>query len=192
MTSRARSTAMTKRRIVDACYEEHAEYGIVGASLERIAERAGVGVGTVYRHFPAYEQLVIACGEITFERLALPDEARAAEIFSSRMSKRRRIERLVQETFSFYSRGPEAIRNVRNERSELPELLEEPHQLIESGLDELTRAALSPFNPSDRQVATVRALLDFDSWRALLARDIRGQDAVETAASVVEAWLRRA
>lgn len=31
-----------------------------GASLEQVAKRAGVGIGTLYRHFPAREDLLVA------------------------------------------------------------------------------------------------------------------------------------
>ncbi len=191
MTHRATAVAQTRRRIVEACYEEHADHGIAGASLERIAGRAGVGIGTVYRHFPAYEELVMACGAITFERLALPTEEQVREIFSGRISKRHRIERLVNETFGFYARGPEAIRNVREECALLPHLLDEPNRMIEAALDMLTRIALAPYDLTPRQLATVRALLDFDSWRALRRREIKDDAAVTAAAEVLEAWLGR-
>ena len=191
MTRRATAVAQTKHRIVEACYEEHADHGITGASLERIAARAGVGIGTVYRHFPAYEELVMACGTITFERLAPPTEERARELFSGRIPKRRRIERLVDETFSFYARGPEAIRNVRQERTLLPHLLEEPSRMIESSLEVLTRIALEPYGLSAHELATVRALLDFDSWRALQRQGIKDADAVATASGVLVAWMAR-
>ena len=31
-----------------------------GASLEQVAKRAGVGIGTLYRHFPSREHLLVA------------------------------------------------------------------------------------------------------------------------------------
>jgi AcrR family transcriptional regulator len=65
-----------RRRILDAAADEFAERGL-RASLDDIAARAGVGVGTVYRRFPDREALVEALYE---ERLAeLTDMAERAE-----------------------------------------------------------------------------------------------------------------
>jgi AcrR family transcriptional regulator len=66
-------------KLVAAGREVFAERG-VDASLEEIARRAGVGIGTLYRHFPSREALV----EVIFEEhigqvLAAADEAAAAD-----------------------------------------------------------------------------------------------------------------
>jgi AcrR family transcriptional regulator len=60
--------------VIAAAYELFAEKG-TEAQMDEIARRAGVGVGTVYRHFPAKEDLLDAVIARRFERLA----ARAAE-----------------------------------------------------------------------------------------------------------------
>jgi AcrR family transcriptional regulator len=48
-----------RRRILDAAKEVFAERGL-DAPLEDIAERAGVGIATLYRRFPARDDLVMA------------------------------------------------------------------------------------------------------------------------------------
>ncbi|HET8951451.1 MAG TPA: helix-turn-helix domain-containing protein, partial [Solirubrobacteraceae bacterium] len=58
MSKRAAAAGLTRRRIVDATRELHTERGIAGTSWDDIAARAGVGVGTVYRHFPSLDELV--------------------------------------------------------------------------------------------------------------------------------------
>jgi AcrR family transcriptional regulator len=55
--------------IVDAAYELFAEKG-TDAQMDDIASRAGVGVGTVYRHFPAKEELLDAVIARRFARLS--------------------------------------------------------------------------------------------------------------------------
>jgi AcrR family transcriptional regulator len=69
--------------IVAAAYELFAEKGI-DAQMDDIARRAAVGVGTLYRHFPAKEDLLDAVIARRFERLAeraahAVDQARAGE-----------------------------------------------------------------------------------------------------------------
>jgi AcrR family transcriptional regulator len=55
--------------IVAAAYELFAEKG-TEAQMDDIARNAGVGVGTLYRHFPAKEDLLDAVIARRFERLA--------------------------------------------------------------------------------------------------------------------------
>jgi AcrR family transcriptional regulator len=63
--------------------------GGLDSQVEDIARRAGVGVGTVYRHFPTKEALVTALAEAHFDRLAdiveeaLAQEGDAWEVFSA-------------------------------------------------------------------------------------------------------------
>ncbi len=70
-----RADAVRNRaRILEAAEVVFASEGIE-APVDAIAEKAGVGVGTLYRHFPTKEQL---CEAILMERLsALAADARA-------------------------------------------------------------------------------------------------------------------
>src|SRR5215813_2251062 len=47
-------------RLLTAAAGAFAEYGADDVSLEEIARRAGVGIGTLYRHFPARQALLEA------------------------------------------------------------------------------------------------------------------------------------
>ncbi len=59
MPEPVRSHAVRNReRILQAASEAFAESG--DASLNAIAKRAGVGAGTLYRHFPTREDLILA------------------------------------------------------------------------------------------------------------------------------------
>ncbi|MGN6605775.1 MAG: TetR/AcrR family transcriptional regulator [Jatrophihabitans sp.] len=51
--------ARNRAQLIAAAREAFAEHG-TGASLEDIARRAGVGVGTLYRHFPNRQELLEA------------------------------------------------------------------------------------------------------------------------------------
>jgi AcrR family transcriptional regulator len=58
-----------RERIVSAATDAFAEHG-ADASLEDIARQAGVGIGTLYRHFPTREALYIAVHRAEITRIA--------------------------------------------------------------------------------------------------------------------------
>jgi AcrR family transcriptional regulator len=62
-----------RAKVVAAARDVFAEHGL-DAPMEEVARRAGVGVGTLYRHFPTKDALVLGTVQAKFERLA--DEAR--------------------------------------------------------------------------------------------------------------------
>jgi AcrR family transcriptional regulator len=58
-----------RERVLEAARRCMARKG-VDAQIDEIARAAGVGVGTVYRHFPTKEDLIEALAQARFERLA--------------------------------------------------------------------------------------------------------------------------
>jgi AcrR family transcriptional regulator len=58
-----------RRKVLDAARKMFAEQGLE-APIEAVAAAAGVGVGTVYRHFPTKEDLLAALVEYRFDGLA--------------------------------------------------------------------------------------------------------------------------
>jgi AcrR family transcriptional regulator len=58
-----------RERILEVAKEEFTRLG-GNASLEEIAKRAGVGPGTLYRHFPTREELLVAVYRSEMEKLA--------------------------------------------------------------------------------------------------------------------------
>jgi AcrR family transcriptional regulator len=164
MSKRAAATAATRRRIVDATRELHTEQGIAATSWDQIAARAGVGVGTVYRHFPSLDELVPACGEISMEIVALPTAADAAALFSGVGDPAGRIARLVAEVFAIYERGAPELRVVRREPGAHPSVAQ-LGETLEATLAALVDAALPGASREDRSVA--RAMIDLDTWQAM-------------------------
>jgi AcrR family transcriptional regulator len=66
---RLRADAVRNReKVLDAARAAFAEHG-AEAQMEDVARRAGVGVGTVYRHFPTKQALASALVEERFERV---------------------------------------------------------------------------------------------------------------------------
>jgi len=70
--------ARNREKLLSAAAEEFALRGS-SASLEAVAKRAGVGIGTLYRHFPTREDLVAAAYAAEVDDLrAAADELLAA------------------------------------------------------------------------------------------------------------------
>jgi len=84
-TKRARSTARKPRadaqrnreRILEVAKQAFTRSG-AGASLDDIARQAGVGAGTLYRHFPTRETLLEAVYRTELEKLAAAEAQLAA------------------------------------------------------------------------------------------------------------------
>ena len=58
-----------RERILEVAKQEFTRSG-ANASLEEIAKKAGVGPGTLYRHFPTREELLVAVYRSEMEKLA--------------------------------------------------------------------------------------------------------------------------
>jgi AcrR family transcriptional regulator len=66
--------ARNRARVLDVAYETFAAEGLA-VPIDEIARRAGVGAGTVYRHFPTKDDLFRAVVAELFQRIV--DEGRA-------------------------------------------------------------------------------------------------------------------
>jgi AcrR family transcriptional regulator len=106
-----------------AARETFAEYGL-DAQVDDVARRAGVGVGTVYRHFPTKEALIEAvaaagyaeiCG-IARESLELEDPW---EAFSDFMWRGAQLHRDDQAQCEINSTRPDVMRSVAGDKREL-------------------------------------------------------------------------
>jgi AcrR family transcriptional regulator len=186
---RAAAAAETRQRIVAATEELHTTQGVLATSFEDIAKRAGVAVGTVYRHFPRLDELVAACGEVAMARLALPTRAELAERLAGARSGRERLRRTVAEAYGIYERGGDVVGAIRRDRDQLGHL-QEAHGQVEEALAAIVDVGLGE-RLTDADAPAVRALLDLDAWHALRGQGVTGTDAVETTADVLDAWLAR-
>ena len=168
---RAEAAESTRRRIVEATFELHGEKGISGTTYKDIAERADVSLATVYRHFPAYGDVVEACGALTMARLPVVDPASLGG-----------VDDLVDAVFTLYEWGPGMLAHVRQEVRKVPELasfIDGAEQLLEASV----RAALPDLDDDDH--AVVVALLDEGVHRSLLASGLTPSAARERIAAVI-------
>jgi AcrR family transcriptional regulator len=176
---RAETTGETRRRLVEATFELHAERGIAETSMTDIAERAGVSVGTVYHHFPRYADAIAACGAYTVEHAPAP----TAAVFEGAASRGERLERLAGALFDYYERVP-ALESVRRDR-QLTRELDEFAREEARNRRKLAAQAAGPGGPA----ALVAALVDIDVYRSLRREGFGTAEAAARIASLLNHML---
>ena len=186
MTGRASAVAQTRRRIIDATRALHTEQGIAATSWDDIAARAGVGVGTVYRHFPSLDELVPACAEISMQIVALSDPQDVPSLFDRIDEPAERFERLVRQVFAIYERGAPELRVIRSEPEMHPSVAE-AGEALEALLTALVDAAVEPFRIEPAGRAVVRAMVDLGTWQALRDQGLGPAEAVDTVSQMLAA-----
>lgn len=181
-SARLASTEATRQKIVEATAALHAEQGILATSMKDIAERADVGIGTVYHHFPTIDDIVRACGALMHDRTRPP----GPEVLDGITEPERRIARLVEAFYAYYARHP-AYERARCDQDRLP-VLAEAVAGLERQLETVVRAALGPA-AEEAVVRLVLGVTDFAVYRTLT----RGGTSTEAAAAqlteLLVTWL---
>jgi AcrR family transcriptional regulator len=185
MSRRASAAAQTRRRIVEATRELHGEQGIAATSWDDIAARAGVGVGTVYRHFPSLDELIPACDELSMRIIALPDPQAVPSLFDGVDGPGERVERLVREAFAIYERGAPQLRAIRSEPDVHPRVAA-AGEALETLLAALVDAAV---DRADRAIA--RAMVDLGTWQALRDQGLGPDEAVDAVSQMLTARMAK-
>jgi AcrR family transcriptional regulator len=155
----------TRRRILQATVQLHAERGVTSTTFAMIAERADVAVPTVYNHFPTRADLIAACtGHISTQAPPL-----GPQIFQDALDMEARLRALVRALFAYYSYRAPWLRWGVHEAVFVPELA----SLLERASDgrrQLIALALEPAfgkrTPPGLQ-ALCEVLLDFSAWQQL-------------------------
>ncbi len=181
---RAESAEETRRRLVQATFELHGKQGIAATTMKQIADRAGVGVGTVYHHFATLDDTIMACGQMVMATYPPPSEA----IFAGVPTMRERLVRLARALFEHLDNV--GFDMVRADRDRLPIV----RQFVDEELmhrTELTRAALAPFAVDRDQIRVAAALLDIGVYRALQSAGLSLDQAADTIADMIHARLTR-
>lgn len=179
---RGEAAAETRRRIVEATFALHAERGVAATTMKDIASRADVSVGTVYHHFPAYDDAIQACGEHSLTVAPPP----GPDLFAGAKTRAERIERLVRACFERFERIPnyESVRAEREKFAPLRRFFAAETRLMR----ELALAAIGR-GADAAKAATVAALIEPAVWQALRAAGLSGAAASRQIADVLNAWL---
>jgi AcrR family transcriptional regulator len=160
---RAERQDETRQRIVEAAIALHQTIGPAATTMSEIAERAGVGRVTVYRHFPDEATLARACSGQYFERHALPDLDRWREI----PDPVTRLRNGLGETFAYHRATEAMMTHVLADARDHP-VMAPYHAHWARAADILT----APWRRRGRRRALLRAgivlALTFDTWRTVV------------------------
>jgi AcrR family transcriptional regulator len=190
MRKRAEGLDATRERIVEATAALHYEQGVVATSYVQIAERAGVGPATVYRHFPTLGVLVSACGAHVNEAMQPPLPENAQTVFAGLGTRQQRLERLVAELDAFYGRGAAWLGIAARDRDRVPELDAFLRQ-VEAGVEALVREAVGA-GTSEAVIRFVTALADVSVWLSLKRLDAPPAEFRRTMAGLLDCAIKLA
>lgn len=185
MESRTAAVSETRQRIIDATVQLHDEQGISGTSMQDIADRAGVALATVYRHFPTVDDLVPACGGRTLELNPPPTPA----VFDELESGEERVSALVAALHANYARGFRRYEVGFAEAVTMPVVARFMGELS-AYVGELVAKAASPYQADAAQLKLVASLCDFRVWRSLIHSGLTSDEATESVTRLIHNSLR--
>lgn len=129
-----------------------AKEGFGGTDVQVIADLAGVGKGTVYRHFGNKQQLFLATakhcldvlGEFVVKQLGGME---ASEALPAQVGAIETLRRIASAVALYYQRNPQAVEIMIQERAEFRETVFPSHLMYRAenraGIDELLKAAIA-------------------------------------------------
>jgi len=181
---RARRTAETRQRIVEATVALHEEVGPARTTVAEIARRAGVQRLTVYTHFPEDRDLFAACSRHFMAGHPPPDPTPWTEI----ADPSERLRRALRDLHTWFESGEAMFANVERDRTVLPALAEvrdRGRAPFDAAVRDILAAGLGR---SKRLRATIGLATSFGAWRQLVRTEgLSPRDAVEVLAGAVEA-----
>jgi AcrR family transcriptional regulator len=106
-----RDPAKNQERILNAATAEFARYGLGGARVDRIAERAGANKRMLYYYYGNKEALFLAVMEASYERIRNAERS----LKLGEIDPEEGIRRLVEFTWAYYLKNPEFLTLLNSE-----------------------------------------------------------------------------
>jgi len=184
MANRAAAREETRERIVRATMALHDERGVATTTFADVAQRAGVGPATVFRHFPTLGSLVMACGAHVAAEMRPPSPADAPRVFQGPTTTRERLATLVREFDAFYTRGSLRLIAAANDRDRLPEL-DQFLIAVDAGIEAFIREAVADEAPSRSLVGVLMALCSVSVWQSMKRAEFAEADRQATLVDIL-------
>jgi AcrR family transcriptional regulator len=178
----------TRQRITEATVQLHGTVGPARTTISSIAELAGVQRQTVYRHFPAEEELFAACSAHYWERHPWPDPAS----WRSGDSVRARITEALARFYAFYADVEPMLTNVLRDAPVVPYIekvgLASYAEFLDGIARDLVATCAPPKDNRKAVAAAVRHALAFSTWQSLVRENrLSRRAAVELMSAMIEA-----
>ena len=168
---RAELREQTRQRIVDATIELHKTIGAAQTTISEIAQRAGVGRVTVYRHFPDEGSLFAACSGHYFSQHPFPDIERWEAI----SDPPDRLRQALRESYAWHDANRQMIAMALAEARDLP-VMAPYHEFWDNAADVLTAAWHLRGRRRARLKAAIALGLSFETHRTLTREQQLGDD----------------
>ena len=152
----------TRQRIVDATIELHQTIGPTATTISAIAESAGVGRVTVYRHFPNELALARACSGQYLEQNPPPDPERWRTIADAE----ERLRTALEETYAYHRATQRMFSHVLADARDHPVMVPY-HEHWRRAVDVLLEPRAARGRQRTRLRAALALALSFDTWRTL-------------------------
>jgi AcrR family transcriptional regulator len=175
LKQRAERQQQTRQRIVDAAIELHEALGPARTTVTEVAERAGVGRLTIYRHFPDEASLLTACSTHYLTLYPPPDPTGWKRI----SDPRDRLRRALAETYAYHRRTEPMLSKVLRDVGDNP-IMDPYHDHWRRAAEVLMAGWRARGRRRRLLQAAVGHALAFQTWRSLV-RDQRldDEDAVD-------------
>jgi AcrR family transcriptional regulator len=142
-----------RQRVLDAALEVFGELGF-DAQMPEIARRAGVGVGTLYRHFPTKADLVGALADQHFERMV----ELAEEAVDSGLPPWEALETFIWQAATKIAED-RGMAEVMSRKREVTDVVKPPERLVELSAELIKRAQDSGDVRADARVDDIPTIL---------------------------------
>ena len=106
-----RASDHTRQRILNAALEEFSRYGLGGARVERIAQRANANKRMIYYYYGSKDDLFLAALEASYAHIRCAERALDLE----HRDPREAVKRLVEFTWQYYLEHPEFMTLLNSE-----------------------------------------------------------------------------
>jgi AcrR family transcriptional regulator len=166
LKQRAAGQEATRQRIVEAAVELHEAIGGEAATITAIAERAGVGRLTVYRHFPDERALLGACTGHYLTANPPPDPS----AWLALAEPDERLRAALTAVYAYFTRTEGMMARAENETPTNPVLadLMAPFRAHWTAMrDQLAAAWFAEGSANPLVVAAIGHALAFTTWRSL-------------------------